>query len=86
MTTDAVGTQTEAMEQILRREGHFVLMVKKNQPQLYEEITKYLGEMSEDHKKMKKDRDHKPRHPEMQEKYEGTVNNASVTFHGVGKV
>lgn len=70
VTTDAVGTQTEVMEQILRQEGHFVLMVKKNQPQSYEEITKYLGEMSEDHKKMKEDKDHKPRHPEMQEKYE----------------
>lgn len=70
VTTDAVGTQTEIMEQILHQEGHFVLMVKKNQPQSYEEITKYLGEMSEDHKKMKEDRNYKPRHPEMQEKYE----------------
>lgn len=70
VTTDAVGTQTEVMEQILRQEGHFVLMVKGNQPQSYEEITKYLGEMSEDHKKMQKDKDYKPRYPEMQEKYE----------------
>ena len=68
VTTDAVGTQTEVMEQVLRQEGHFVLMVKGNQPQSYEEITKYLGEMSEDHKKMQKDKDYKPRHPEMQEK------------------
>ena len=75
VTTDAVGTQTEVMEQILRQEGHFVLMVKGNQPQSYEEITKYLGEMSEDHKKMQKDKDYKPRHPEMQEKYE------EVCFH-----
>ena len=70
VTTDAVGTQTEVMEQILRQEGHFVLMVKRNQPQSYEEITKYLGELSEDHKKMKEDRGYRPRHPEMQEKYE----------------
>ena len=75
VTTDAVGTQTEVMEQILRQEGHFVLMVKGNQPQSYEEITKYLGEMSEDHKKMQKDKDYRPRHPEMQEKYE------EVCFH-----
>ena len=33
--TDAVGTQTQIMEQILSQEGHFVLMVKKNQPQAY---------------------------------------------------
>jgi hypothetical protein len=37
VTTDAIGTQTRIMEQILSREGHFVLMVKKNQPQSYEE-------------------------------------------------
>lgn len=70
VTTDAVGTQTEVMEQILRQEGHFVLMVKKNQPQSYGEITKYLGELSEDRRKMKEDKGYRPRHPEMQEKYE----------------
>ena len=51
VTADAVGTQTQIMEQILSQEGHFVLMVKKNQPQSYEEIVKYFGEMSEDYKK-----------------------------------
>lgn len=70
VTTDAVGTQTRIMEQILSQGGHFVLMVKKNQPQSYEEILKYFGEMSEDHKKMKKDERYRPRYPEMQEKYE----------------
>ena len=70
VTTDAVGTQTQIMEQILSQEGHFVLMVKKNQPQSYEEIVKYFGEMSEDHKKMQEDSSYRPRHPEMQEKYE----------------
>ena len=70
VTTDAIGTQTQIMEQILSQEGHFVLMVKKNQPQSYEEILKYLGEMSEDYKKMKKEKNHRPRYPEMQEKYE----------------
>ena len=48
VTTDAIGTQTRIMDQIISQEGHFVLMVKKNQPQLYEEIVKYLEEMSED--------------------------------------
>ena len=70
VTTDAVGTQTQIMGQILSQEGHFVLMVKKNQPQSYEEIVKYFGEMSEDHKKMQEDSSYRPRHPEMQEKYE----------------
>ena len=52
VTTDAIGPQTQIMKQILSQKGHFVLMVKKNQPQSYEEILKYFGEMSEDHKKM----------------------------------
>ena len=70
VTTDAIGTQTQIMEQILSQEGHFVLMVKKNQPQSYDEIVKYFGEMSEDHKKREKDKDYRPKYPEMQEKYE----------------
>jgi len=70
VTTDAVGTQTQIMEQILSQGGHFVLMVKKNQPQSYDEIVKYFGEMIEDNKKMKEDRNYRPRYPEMQEKYE----------------
>ena len=40
VTTDAIGTQTRIMDQIISQEGHFVLMVKKNQPQSYEEIVK----------------------------------------------
>lgn len=70
VTTDAVGTQTQIMEQILAQEGHFVLMVKKNQPQSYEEIVKYFGEMSEDKKRMKENETYRPRYPGMQEKYE----------------
>lgn len=70
VTTDAVRTQTQIMEQIVSQEGHFVLMVKKNQPQSYEEIVKYFGEMSEDKKRMKENETYKPRYPRMQEKYE----------------
>lgn len=70
VTTDAIGTQTQIMEQILSQEGHFVLMVKKNQPQSYDEIVKYFEEMIEDNKKRKEDKSYRPRHPEMQEKYE----------------
>ena len=70
ITIDAIGTHTGIMKQILEQEGHFILTVKKNQRQSYEEIMKYFGEMSEDRRKMKKDKDYKPRNPEMQEKYE----------------
>ncbi|HJD38136.1 MAG TPA: ISAs1 family transposase [Candidatus Blautia ornithocaccae] len=38
VTIDAIGTQTEIMGQIIRQGGHFVLTVKRNQPQSYEEI------------------------------------------------
>ena len=69
VTIDAIGTQTKIMTQILSQGGHFVLMVKKNQPQSYEEILKYFGEMSEDDKKGKEDMGHRPRYPQMQEKY-----------------
>lgn len=56
--------------QILSQEEHFVMMVKKNQPQAYGEIVKYFGEMSEDRKRMEKEKDYRPRYPEMQRKYE----------------
>lgn len=70
ITTDAIGTQTVIMEQILEQGGHFVLPVKRNQPQSYEDILKYLGEMSEDSERMEQDRTYRPRNPELQEKYE----------------
>lgn len=70
VTIDAIGTQTKIMGQILKQEGHFVLTVKKNQPQSYEEIMKYFREMSEDAQGMKKTKEYKARHPEMQETYE----------------
>lgn len=69
VTIDAIGTQTEIMKQILNQGGHFVLTVKKNQPQAYGEIMKYFKEMSEDARKMKEEENFKPRNPEMMESY-----------------
>lgn len=74
VTIDAVGTQTEIMKQITDQGGHFVLSVKKNQPQSYEEIMKYFGEMSEDQERMKTEKDFIPRYPEMMAKYEDVKN------------
>lgn len=70
VTIDAIGTQTEIMKQIIDQGGHFVLSVKKNQPQSYEEIMKYFGEMSEDFERMKADPKYRPRYPEMMAGYE----------------
>lgn len=72
VTIDAVGTQTEIMRQVVAQEGHFLLPIKRNQPQSYEEIVKYFGEMSEDYQEMKENPNFKPRHPEMMEGYEET--------------
>ena len=38
ITTDAIGTQTSIMEQIVSQGGHFVQVVKKNQPNSYGEL------------------------------------------------
>lgn len=70
VTIDAIGTQTEIMGQIIRQGGHFVLTVKRNQPQSYEEIEKYFRELMEDYGRMKEDSRFQPRHPEMIKVYE----------------
>ena len=64
------GTQTEIMGQIIRQGGHFVLTVKRNQPQSYEEIEKYFRELTEDYGRMREDSGFQPRHPEMMKVYE----------------
>lgn len=43
VTTDAIGTQTEIMKQIMEQGGSFVLTVKKNQPEAYGEIMEYFN-------------------------------------------
>lgn len=51
ITIDAIGTQTNIMEQIIVEGGHFVLTVKKNQPTAYDEIMKFFEEITADYKK-----------------------------------
>jgi predicted transposase YbfD/YdcC len=70
VTIDAIGTQTQIMRQIVEQKGHFVLTVKRNQPMAYDEIMECFKCMSQDREKMKADPKHKPRLPEMQEKYD----------------
>ena len=48
ITTDAIGTQTDIMKQIIKQGGHFVLMVKGNQPTAYDELVVLFNEMSID--------------------------------------
>ena len=70
ITTDAVGTQTSIMEQILGQGGHFLLMVKRNQPLSYEEIVKQFGEVEKDRERMRKESAYHSQYPEMMEKYD----------------
>ena len=54
ITIDAIGTQTASMEQIHEQEGHFVLTVKKNQPEAYEEIHTFMDKLEAEAAKKKK--------------------------------
>ncbi|MCD8348380.1 MAG: ISAs1 family transposase [Lachnospiraceae bacterium] len=86
ITTDSIGTQTEIMLQIREQEGHFVLLVKGNQPQTYEEILKFMGEARDDYAAQKKETDTaaRPRYPEIMESYgewSGAENNRDRKEH-----
>lgn len=70
VTTDSIGTQTEIMRQIRQQGGHFVLVVKGNQPQTYEEIRKYMGNARDNHMARKKEGEAGTRHPEIVESYD----------------
>ena len=48
VTIDAIGTQTDIMQQIIDQGGHFVLMVKKNQPSSYDELLTLFMELEAD--------------------------------------
>ena len=50
ITVYAIGTQTSIMQQIIEQGGHFVMMVKKNQPTSYEELITFFGELETDAK------------------------------------
>lgn len=48
ITIDAIGTQTEIVEKIIKKEGHYCLAVKGNQKELYKEIREYFEYMLTD--------------------------------------
>ena len=70
ITADALNTQTRVMEQIRSQGGHFVMMVKKNQPASYEEIIEQFEEMKKDQGRMAEDSAWKSRYPQFMEKYD----------------
>ena len=60
VTIDAIGTQTAIMEQIHEQEGHFVLTVKKNQPEAYGEIHTFMDKLEEEAGKKGKNKNGTP--------------------------
>jgi len=70
VTTDAIGTQTAIMEQIHEQEGHFVLEVKKNQPEACEEIHRIMEKLETETSKKEKAESRDPVLREYAKKYE----------------
>lgn len=58
ITIDAIGTQTVIMDQIHDQGGHFVLEVKRNQPEACDEIHQFMDQMVEAAKDPEKVTDH----------------------------
>lgn len=69
ITTDALGTQTSVMEQVISQGGHFVMTVKRNQPGSLEEIVCLFEEIKKDRKRMAADPAYQSLYPELQQKY-----------------
>ena len=70
VTADALNTQTSVMKQILGQGGHFVMMVKRNQPNSYEEIIEQFKELEEEKIMKQKNPAYKTKYPEYVEKYD----------------
>lgn len=70
ITTDALGTQTAVMEQIISQGGHFVMMVKKNQPNSYEEIISLFEAVEKDQRRIAAEAVYQSRYPELNSKYD----------------
>lgn len=70
ITADALNTQTSVMEQITGQGGHFVMMVKRNQPNSYEEIIEQFKAMEEDRKKKRENPGYQTKYPEYAGKYD----------------
>lgn len=69
ITIDAIGTQTDIMEQILEQGGHFELTVKRNWPLSYEEITSQMETLREEYKKVTSCPGYRTAYPEFIQRY-----------------
>lgn len=57
VTIDAIGTQADIVEKILKEGGHYVLPVKKNQGNTEDNITKYMCDIIKDKEKVQQQPD-----------------------------
>jgi predicted transposase YbfD/YdcC len=55
VTIDAIGTQTAIMEKLHQLGAVFLLQVKKNQPQMYEDIVSFFEKLDDEKTKIKED-------------------------------
>ncbi len=51
ITIDAIGTQTEIMNKIIEKEGHFCLQLKRNQRTAFEDVNLFFKDMEENQAK-----------------------------------
>lgn len=51
VTIDAIGTQTEIMDKIMGKNGHFCLQLKKNQRAAFEDVELFFKDMEENDRK-----------------------------------
>ncbi len=58
VTIDAIGTQTAIMEKLNELGAAFLLQVKKNQPQMYEDIVRFFEMLEKEETKTKKNSDY----------------------------
>jgi len=68
VTIDAIGTQTTIMKELERRNAGFLLQVKKNQPQMYEDIIGFFNEIESEKKEKKENPSYIPSLQESMEK------------------
>ena len=70
ITIDAIGTQTGIMEQIVGQGGHFVCLVKSNQPNSRKEIQDIFGILEIEKAKKEKDQRYRSAYEEFLSKYD----------------
>lgn len=70
ITIDAIGTRTEIMEQIIGQGGHFVLLVKNNQPNSRKEILELFDILEAEKEKKGKDQRYRSAYEDFLRKYD----------------